>query len=319
MEEPERTDIVSESARTAARRDRHAYLLGTPPLREFMEFIRARCPGSGSMLDENLTEEWRGAARRIRELEDTERGCVDNAALLPLPDAIETLASEVLLDPVVARSLRLLPYRWAMVELDRLIVHQRSVDLAFISDLKRAVPSRPNHEDLLRIASGGIGSAPEVQVTRTSENVYTFSSVSSDLRFLDLALLHPNAVRGYDIPGRATKVLALFVGYGVNLLCALRMQGRLILINGTHRAHLLCELGVRRLPCLVREVACDEDLDLIGASEIKQSLPVYLRAPRPPLLKDFFDPLICKIIPVASASRLVHVQVNTQRSRLTIA
>lgn len=317
--EEKRESVGWESARNVAGLDEHAYLLGSPPIREFTEFIRARRPGSGSALDEDLAHEWRAAARRIRELEDTERGCVDDAVLLPLPQELETRASEVLMDPSVIRSLRLLPFRWAMVELDHLIVHQRAVDLTYISVLKRAVPSRPTDKELLRIACGDVGSAPEVRVTRTSETVYTFSSASTDLRFLDMRLLDPIAVHGYDGPGRATSMVALFVGFGVNLLCALRVQGRLILVNGTHRVHPLYEWGVRTVPCLVREVASDEDLDLIGASEIKQSLPLYLRAPRPPRLKDFFDPLICKVVSVAPACRLVHIQVSTQRSRLALA
>jgi hypothetical protein len=192
------------------------------------------------------------------------------------------------------------------------------VDLAFIGSLKAAFPSDPTDEELFRFAAGRLRRAPEVRVTRTSENVYTFASDSSDLRFLDIALLDPEAVHGYHAPGHAAGVVAVFVGFGVNFLCALRLRDRLLLTNGTHRAYMLYDLGIRRVPCLVREVSSDDDLDLIGATDVKQSLQVYLRARRPPRLKDFFDPQLRKIVPVAATSRLVHVQLNTQRSRVSI-
>ena len=301
-----------------ARIDAHAYLLGTPPIREFMEVLRARRLNGTCAQEDELAHEWRRAAHYIRELEAAEGGCVENAALISLPAEMEGFARRELEDPCVERSLGLLPYRWALVDLDQLVVHQRSVDLTFIESLKAAFPKSPTDEELFRFAAGRLRQAPDVRVTRTSENVYTFSSASSDLRFLDIALLDPQTVHGYHAPGHAAAVVGVFVGFGANFLCALRMQGRLILSNGTHRAHMLYELGIRRVPCLVREVSCDDDLDLIGATDVKQNLQVYLRARRPPRLKDFFDPQLRKIIPVAAASRLVHVQVNTQRSRVSI-
>jgi hypothetical protein len=296
----------------------YVYLLGTPPIREFLEFVRCkRMPEDTAWAaDQALVKDWHRAADVLREAEAVENGLSASSLLLPLPPELQRLAERELEDPGTARSLNLLPHRWALVDLDQLVVHQRSVDLTYIESLRTALPTDPTDEEVFLFAAGRLCPPPAVRVTRASETVYTFSSVSSDLRFLDFALLDPKSVNGYHPPGSATGVVGVFIGFGVNILSALRVRDRLILINGTHRAHVLYSLGIRQVPCLVREVSGEEDLDLIGAIDVKQSLPVYLRAGRPPRLKDFFDPRLHAIIPAAAATRLVHVQLNTQRSRV---
>jgi hypothetical protein len=307
---------VEESGGQISRSEECVHLLGLPSMREFMEFARARSVGGRDTDQVLLVREWRAAADRIRELELTE-GEHPRAGLLPLPAEMSDLAVHESREACIEKSYGILPYRWSLVELDELIVHQRSVDLAFVRRIRGTFPSQATEQDLFRFAAGHLQPAPEVRVTRSSENVYTFSSVSSDLRFLDLALLDPKAVQGHNAPGRAAHVIGVFVGFGLNHICALRMQDRLILINGTHRAYVLHELGIRAVPCLVRDVSRDDDLDLIGATDVKQNLQLYLRARRPPRLRDFFDSRLRMIIPVEAASRLVHVQLNTQRSRVS--
>jgi hypothetical protein len=295
------------------------YLLGSPPIREFMDFVRARAAKGTCAPEDLLVEQWRKAARHLRELETTEAGFAGDGVVMPLPASMQVLADLELQDPCVQRSLRLLPHRWALVDLDQLIVHQRSLVLPYVAECAAALPGNPTDEELFHLAAGHLKTRPEVRVTRTSENVYTFASPSSDLRFLDVALLDPQAVHDYDAPGRVVGIVGVAVGFGANHVSALRMQGRLILCNGTHRSFMQFDRGIRRVPCLVRDVSCEDELDLIGASDIRQNLHLYLRSPRPPRLKDFSNPQLRKIIPGVTASRLVHVQINTQRSRVTIA
>jgi hypothetical protein len=296
----------------------HAYLIGTPPIRDFVEFVRTRAVRGVDLEDDQLMPRWRRAANHIRELEVTEGGFADDAAIMPLADALGALAQRELQEPRVQRSLRHLPYRWALIDLDQVIVHQRSLDRASVRRLAAAFPAAPTEEDLFRLAAGLLTPAPEMRVTRAEESVYTFASASSDLRFLDIALLDPQSVHGYDPPGRAAAVVAVSVGYGINFMAVFAMQGRLILHNGTHRAVMAYDQGIRKIPCLVRQVSSDDDLDLVGAGDIKRNLHLYMGSRRPPRLKDFADPLLHTIIPVAATSRLVHVQINTQQSRISV-
>jgi hypothetical protein len=318
MEEQDPTSETSTPAINCARIDEYAYLIGAAPIREFVEFVRARSLQGVGPEEDQLIANWGRAASHIRELEATEGGFADNAEIIPLPDALAALAQRELQDPCVRRSLGHLPYKWALVDLDRVIVHQRSLDRASIRCLADAFPAAPTDEELFSLASGRLRPPPPIRVTRASEYVYTFASPSSDLRFLDLTLLNPQSVQGYHPPGRPAAVVAVAVGYGINFTAVFRIQGRLILHNGTHRATMAYERGIRKFPCLVREVSNDDDLDLVGAGDVKQNLHLYLRSRRPPRLRDFSNPRLHTIIPVAAASRLVHVQINTQRSRVSV-
>lgn len=292
----------------------YAYLLGTPPLREFKEFVRARCPALRVEDEHQLIAAWGTAVQRLRELALTERGCVDDADLLKLPASLLSTASNLLAQPAVAASLGPVSCRWAMVNLDQLVVHQRSVDLSYVESLRREFSPRLTDTDLFALAAGELQSRPAVGIVRNS-NTLTFSSVSSDLRFLGSELRVPEHEGGSFPPGRPVRVVALYVGYGINVLSALRVDRRLILINGTHRCHALYEMGLKEVPCLVREVSSDDDLELIDAPELKQNLSIYLRSPRPPRLKDFFDPIIRTVIRAPAMTRLVHVQIITQESK----
>ena len=317
MEEQEVTKAGSRTI-NCLRIDEYAYLIGAPPVRDFVEFVKTRLVKGVGPEEGQLISKWRTAANYIRELEAADGGFADDAAIMPLPDAVAALAQQELQDPCVRRSLAHLPHQWALVDLDQVIVHQRSLDRASITRLAATFPASPTDEELFSLASGRLAPPPEIRVTRASENVYTFASLSSDLRFLDITLLDPESVRGYHPPGRAAAFVAIPIGYGVNFAAVFRIQGRLILHNGTHRASMVYERGIRKFPCLVREVSSDDDLDLVGAGDVKQNLQVYTRSRRPPRLSDFFNPRLHTIIPVAAAGRLVHVQINTQRSRVSV-
>jgi hypothetical protein len=317
MEEQVRVKMLEEPS-TVGARDEHAYLLGTPPVREFMQFIRMRALSGGSS-ETALIERWRIAADYRRELETIGGDIPNSETLKPLSEEMQDAADRLRQELGIDCAMSGIPYRYALVDLDQVIVHQRSVNLAYVEALRTTLPQNPSDQELLRFTSGQLMPAAEVHVTRAAENVFTFSSDSSDLRHLDTALLHPATIPWHQPTGRPTHILAVSVGFGINFLSALYTRGKLILINGTHRAYLLYELGIRTVPCLVHEVSCDDDFNLSGAADIQRSLQVYLRSKHPPRLRDFFDPHLCHIIPVSRANQLVHIQVNTQRSRICIA
>jgi hypothetical protein len=98
----------------------------------------------------------------------------------------------------------------------------------------------------------------------------------------------------------------VFVGYSVNLLHLAHIENRLILMNGSHRAYALRESGIYRAPSLILELTRRDELDLVGPAELKDRPDAYLTAPRPPLLKDYFDPLLRKVV----AARTWRTQVT---------
>jgi len=88
----------------------------------------------------------------------------------------------------------------------------------------------------------------------------------------------------------------------------------LILNNGSHRAYALRELGLKEVPCIVQTVTRRDELELVASGDFQQFPDRYLKAPRPPLLKDYFDPKLRKIVVVQRKNRLVRVQIGVEQS-----
>ena len=90
-----------------------------------------------------------------------------------------------------------------MVEIDRLIVFQDSINLRHVDQRKASMASVPSAQDIINLAAySGDRSHPPVRFSR-SDSGYTFSSESSDLRFLDVATVEPAAIQNYDPFGAA--------------------------------------------------------------------------------------------------------------------
>jgi hypothetical protein len=106
----------------------------------------------------------------------------------------------------------------------------------------------------------------------------------------------------------------LTIGFGSNYLNALEVEGRLVLNNGSHRAYALRDLGLTHAPCIVQQVTRRDELDLVASGDVQVNPDRYLKVPRPPLLKDYFDPQLRKVVPVPRKNRLVRVQYGFEQS-----
>jgi hypothetical protein len=294
--------------------DEHIFLTGRPPLSGFVRFVRTRGVDGMRVDEETLAREWQRARDRVCELESTEAGWANDPRLEPLPADMLPIAEAELQSEAVRRATRYVAHRWCMVELDRLIVFQKWINLRFVADIQAALPGAPGHEDLIRLAVGRARRTPAVQVSQTTDNSYCFASSSVDLRFLDVVPLDPAAIQGYQPSGYAAHVIGIFVGFGINFLSACHVDGRLILSNGSHRAYALRELGFTHCPCLVAHVTNDSEFDLVASAEMRQAREQYVRAARPPLFKDYFDPQLRRIVKVPRANQLLQLQLGFQRS-----
>jgi hypothetical protein len=290
-------------------------LAGQPSLREFIRFHRLMAV-DGQSVDEGLVAgEWRRANDYVRALNVREAGYADDHALAALPEEMATLAEAQLRDPAVQRAFCHVPCRWHMVELDRMVVYQRHVNLAVVADFKAKLPRAPTGEELFRLAMGQEQRGSAAQVTQVTDNVFSMAVGPVDARVLDIVSLDPRQVQGYTASGDACAMIAVFVGFPINCMNALRFGSRLILCNGSHRAYALRELGITHVPCLVRYVSTDEEMELVAAPEVKQNLHLYTKSARPPLFKDYFEPPLHKIVEIPRFNRLLQVQINTQQMR----
>ncbi|HLG28488.1 MAG TPA: hypothetical protein VI423_11970 [Paenisporosarcina sp.] len=254
-----------------------------------------------------LTQEWRNANDRVKEIEITEAGCSDNHLPSPIPTKLKELLEKVKQDEILKRGYSMVPYEFGLVELDKLIVFQKYINLAHVGRLKKELGAKPSEEKIFELCMPFNHPVPDFNQQQINQNSYDFVSPSNDLRFLGAVSLTKEQITGYTSDGVVAGVIALFVGYGSNYLNAISVNNRLILNNGSHRAYTLRDMGVTHVPCVIQKVTRGEELELLGP-QIVQTVQLYQANLRPPLLKDFFDPKLRKIIHLSLKAR--HVQVS---------
>jgi len=292
----------------------HVFLIGHPPISEFLSFVRVMTTNGHAIDQGQLVREWRTANDRVLELEAEERGLADNPSLQPIPDHLLELQRQTLADSIFQRAFQHLPSDLAMVELDRLIVYQKHINLHYVNFLKARLGYHPTEEEVFRLALCTNRDLPPFRSMQTAVNSYSFISPSNDFRFLEVALLDPNQVRDSFATGPVSAVIALKVGFGSNFLNVLHVENRLVLNNGSHRAYALRDLGITHAPCVVQHISRRDELELVGSSDLQQNPDRLLKAPRPPLLKDYFDPRLRQIIPVVQKNRMVKVSFGLEQN-----
>ncbi|MBL8271812.1 hypothetical protein [Steroidobacter sp.] len=293
--------------------ERFLVLSGHAPIHEFVRYIKTRSTDGQRADDVALTREWRQANARLKEAVATDPKQVEMESLEPLAPHLAKQADDTLAQSKGSKALEFLPHRWANVELDRLIVWQKYVNLGYANSIRDTLPPKPTDQQILQLAAGDRGEAPAVHVNALGSNSFAFSSRSNDLRVLGAVPLDPRNVSGYEPYGNAAAVLAVYVGYGVNVMWAVRMGNRVMLANGTHRAYALRAHGVTHVPCVVSEVTTRDDLDLLGLPEGAKNNESYFTRPRPPMLRDFFDERLCKCIPVTRNQHLIQLDLKFER------
>jgi hypothetical protein len=151
---------------------------------------------------------------------------------------------------------------------------------------------------------------------RAGSQTYVFRSSSTDFRFHESALLRDDQLDSYNAFGPVAGLVGLVVGFGFNVMNVIRFEKRLILHNGYHRACALRELGIVRAPCVIQTATRLDELKTVGGKDIAEDPGFYVTAARPPLLKDFFDPRIRKVLPIHRMVRTIEVNFDVREYSL---
>ena len=290
------------------------YLLGRPTLRQYLRFIGQRAVHNGAPYEGALTSEWRAAAEHLRTIEKDEGGIADYPAVAALGPRLQVLRDELLKNPLIVHGFNTVPCSIGIVELDRLVVYQYHIDLSHVRGIKERIGPEPGEEDVFRLCLPSVQSNPPVKWSRMRPDRFVFISPSNDLRYIGPLPLQPGNLVGFPTPERLAGVVGLAVGFGSNFLNAIHAENRLILNNGSHRAFALRELGVTHAPCIIQYVSSREELDVLGPDKVRERPDEFLKRPRPPLLKDYFNPKLRKIIPTHRRLRQVTVKFEVHES-----
>lgn len=303
---------MAEPRAVADKIDEEICLLGQPPLEHYLDFVRHTVIGGADINRTLLADEWRAANDHYYELEQSEAGIADSIDCHELNPGLEPLVEEVKGDPRFRETFDTLPTSFGMVELDKLVVFQTRVTRPFVTSLAARVENGLDSEALFRFCMPlGHRDVP-VRIRRISSRRYIISSESNDLRFHEAVFLRPGQIRGYETFGSIAGVLGLVVGFGSSFLNVIRSDARIVLNNGYHRACALRAAGVTHAPCVIQTVTRRDELQVAGNDDLNEDPAFYFKAARPPLLKDFFNPRIRKVLPTYRMLRMIELTFEVQ-------
>ena len=286
------------------------WLLGIPQLDEYLSFVRKRVVRGEKIAPRLLVDEWRAANDVFYDLEQNEAGDADKISTRPLNGEVTKLAAELRETEHFKAMFDTVPVAFEMVELDRLIVCQSEVADIYSDTIAHALGSNPSAEALFRFCMSIDRVLPPVTIKRISAQLYHFVSPATDLRAHDVALLSPSDLVSVNSIGPVAAALGLIVGFTPNFLSAIRSDNRLLLHNGYHRAYALRSMGITHAPCIVETVTRTNELSIIANSNVSSDPAFYFRAARPPMLRDFFNPKLRKLLLVRPMETIVEVKFS---------
>jgi hypothetical protein len=291
--------------------DNHVFLMGRPPMSEFLGVVSSQVNYDASHITQ-LADDWRLANKRILELQQSQGNAADKPAYKDVPEKIKALAEQALADEIFQRSFNVVKPVVRMVELDTLVVSQKHINLNHVEELKKQFGNKPTDETIFKTCIPLEHPMPDISASRVSANSFVFVSPSADLRVLDSTLLKPNQIKNYHTSGPMAAMLGVAVGTGSNCLNAMFVNGRMILNNGSHRAYALRSMGITHAPCIVQQVTNKDELDIVATAEFLQNPAAFIEAPRPAMLKDYFNSQLIKILPVQRKTRQIKISYTIE-------
>jgi hypothetical protein len=287
------TQVVAVREPAAEIFRRLLYMYGAVTQIELNGFLEANSIDSEERKREIKTQ-WLAAAEHFQELVNAEPGIAATIDTRLLPQEAADFLRELHLNPAFNKTFSNFPVSFEEVEIDKIVASQRTVHVDFIERLT----SKYAHsaENILNFClHPGQDQTPAI-AGRSGPNAFTFSSENPGLRFLGVYEQPYEAamMEDHHPGGQPIRAVVLLVGYGSSTINVYRLGDRIILNNGFHRLYALRALGITHAPVVVQRVT-HSNLEL--PSQIADLPREYLAtAPRPGLMKDFFDErLTCEV------------------------
>lgn len=292
--------------------------MGPRHLEAFLEQVAA-VDGVGMSTDRAaMADIWRGAQQVYEQLNRSEAGAADQPDIRSLPKTMARHIERLVEMPGVQSTFDTVPVAFGLVELDKLVISQYSMTQAVVDRIRADNPMPVGPKRLAELCLPLNPPPARFRLAGRNNREFTFVADAHDMRFLDAQVLHPTEVQQAPVMGHAQAVVALSVGFSANLLNAVRYNGRVALNNGHHRALALRGMGFTHAPCLIQPCASMEDLGQAATSDICQHADLYFDAPRPPLLRDFDNPMLTHTVRAPRMQRVVTLRVDVQRRLLAL-
>jgi hypothetical protein len=294
------------------------FLMGPRHLDEWLDEAGALAATSQVPDRAGLTELWRAGQAEYARLALSEAGIANAVAVRPLPKAMANHIAQLVELGGVTRTFDTVPVAFGLVPLDALIISQYSMTKAVVDRIAGAHPRPISPKRLAELCLPLKAPAASFHLAGRSDREFTFASDAHDMRFLDAQVIEPVSVQQAPVMGHPQAIVALSVGFSANLLNTVRYNGRIALNNGHHRALALRAMGLSHAPCLIQPCGSMEDVQQAGCSEIVNNADLYFGSDRPPLLRDFDNPLLTHSFAAPRMRRVLTIKVEVQRRLLAL-
>lgn len=292
------------------------YLYAFATQGEIVNHVRTQAIEEESGRIEDILQSWQALQARVQTIMAHEAGLADQGVIEPIPDEHSNYISEIENDPLFKRTFSLVPTSFGIVEIDRLVAAQRSVNIAYVNRVIDNVKTKTTLSELLDTCISLERETPPIQHLEVANNTHVFSSPNLDLRFLGAFLkkLAPEDLDFAVMGGLPAAAIIAFIGYGGAPINVLRVQNRLVLNNGFHRVYALRSAGVKKIPVVIQNVS---NWQLEFPPQVAGLPREYLLgAPRPALMKDFFESEFC--VPLKAKQRMKVVTVQTSLGQFDV-
>jgi hypothetical protein len=289
--------------------DAELHLMGATRLGEFVQFVRQRAVGGRTLNECDVADQWRTAATHFEALQISQAGVANKPRILPIPNAMQGHISKLCALPSFAATFSSVPIAFGLVPLAQMVCAQFDITVSTLEALKQSLLDRLRPLQLAKLCLPLEPSHGQCVLGRESDDEYVFHSNSHDLRFLGAQMVPVASIAGYQPNGHAQAAIVLGVGFSTNVLNVLRYSDRLVLNNGYHRALALLACGVTHAPAVVQVCSHWEDVGLCGMREIFDNGTVYFTKARPPLMRDYLDPLLTSTWPLRPVRRQIGLKI----------
>jgi hypothetical protein len=207
-----------------------------------------------------------------------------------------------------------------MVSLDQLVVFQPFIVLNHAAALAQRLKSVADLPGLFRFCMDPPSPAPARGYFDRANMTCTLVSEGFEYTVVDFRNVVPGGIRltgpeEQPLKEYAASHLLISLGVPPNYLAACLVGKRLLLRNGSHRAYALFKEGRREVPCVVQTVTNRAFLEQHGFS--KDWIAVCLDAPRPPLLRDYFDENLTVPLTREPYRRIIQVRITSELRPMT--
>lgn len=265
------------------------YLFAFATQAEVRHYVRTQTVSEEVNRLAEILEAWREVQPRVADLIAREAGVADTIRITEIPVEQQHKLDNFAADPLFQKTFSQIPTGFGIVEIDKLVAPQRTVNLDYVNRLVAKYPKDPTMDELLDICVCPTREMEPIQHLEVAPNTHVFSSPNSDIRFLGAFVkkLAREDLEHAVFGGLPAAAVISFVGYGGAPINALLCGSRVVLNNGFHRVYALRSMGILQIPVVIQHVSNPQ----LEFPPQVAGLPreYLLGVGRPVVMKDFFE------------------------------